>query len=326
MKTLALFDAKNYDIDSFEKQNNGRYKITYYDTKLTMDSVSLAKDKDAVCCFVNDNINKEVIDKLVEYGIGVLLLRCAGYNNVDIEYAKDKLKILRVPAYSPFAVAEHAFALLLTLERKIHKAYLRTREFNFELSGLTGHCLHNQTVGIIGTGKIGQCFAEICKGFGMKILAYDPFPNFDLGYEYVSLDRLISESKIISLHCPLTEGTYHIINKENIEKMQDRVVIINTSRGGLIDSKALLEGLENGKIRGAGLDVYEEESDLFFEDNSHRVDIDDNIRLLISLPNVVLTAHQGYLTYEALYNIAETTLGNLDAYLKGEELVNEVKA
>jgi len=169
MKTLALFDAKNYDIDSFEKQNNGRYKITYYDTKLTMDSVSLAKDKDAVCCFVNDNINKEVIDKLVEYGIGVLLLRCAGYNNVDIEYAKDKLKILRVPAYSPFAVAEHAFALLLTLERKIHKAYLRTREFNFELSGLTGHCLHNQTVGIIGTGKIGQCFAEICKGFGMKI-------------------------------------------------------------------------------------------------------------------------------------------------------------
>lgn len=325
MKKIAFFDAKKYDIDSFEKANNGKYELTFYDTRLNEHSVELARGKDAVCCFVNDVVNKTVIDKLVEFGIPVLLLRCAGYNNVDINYAKGRITVLRVPAYSPQAVAEHAMALLLTIERKIHRAFIRTRDFNFDLTGLTGHNLYRRSVGIIGTGKIGQHFANICRGFGMKIMAYDPYPNPNTGLEYVSLPTLFKESRVISLHCPLTEETHHIINDKSIEMMQKGVVIINTSRGGLIDTTALLAGLKSGKIRGAGLDVYEEEANLFFKDNSSRVDIDDNIRLLISLPNVVVTSHQGYLTYEALNNIAETTLDNFDAFLNGRELVNEVK-
>ena len=231
---------------------------------------------------------------------------------------------MRVPAYSPHAIAEHAMALLLTLERKIHKAYIRSRDFNFDLTDLTGHTLYGKTVGVVGTGKIGYAFANICRGFGMRVLASDPYPNPSLEAEYVPLDRLIEESNVISLHCPLTDDNYHMINADTIARMKDRVVIINTSRGGLIDSAALLAGLKGGKIRAAGLDVYEEEAGLFFSDNSAKVDIADTLRLLISLPNVVVTSHQGYLTYEALHNIASTTLENADAFFGGRESENEV--
>jgi len=325
MKKIAFFDAKEYDIDSFNLMNEGRYEITYFDSKLTTKTVNLASSFDAVCCFVNDDVNKEVIDKLVEFKIGVLILRCAGFNNVDIAYAKDKIKVLRVPAYSPSAVAEHASALLLTIERKIHKAYTRNREFNYSLVGLTGHNLCGKVAGIIGTGKIGYHMARIMAGYGMEVMAYDPYPNQSLGLDYYSLEEVFEKADVISLHCPLTNETKHMINKESIAKMKNHVVIINTSRGGLINSKDLLAGLESGKIRGVGLDVFEEEADLFFNDNSTSVNVDETLRLLSSLPNVVITAHQGYLTYEALRNIALTSLYNLDCYFSGQELVNEVK-
>ena len=323
MKKIAFFDAKTYDIESFNNINKD-YEIHYFESKLNSKTVILAEGMDAVCAFVNDEITKEVLDKLNDLGIHLLAMRCAGYNNVDIQAAYKKVHIVRVPAYSPYAVAEHAMALLLTLNRKTHKAYLRTREFNFNIQGLTGFDLYKKTVGIIGTGKIGLAFINICKGFGMNILAYDLFPRSDVDFKYVSLDELIEQSDIISLHCPLTNETKHIINEETIHKMKKDVVIINTSRGALIDSLALLNGLKEKKIMAAGLDVYEEEANLFFEDNSAEIIQDDILARLISLPNVVITSHQGYLTKEALENIAETTLENIRAYFNGEYLENEI--
>ena len=323
MKKIAFFDTKKYDIESFDRNNNN-YEIIYYEDKLNKKTAILANGCDAVCAFVNDEINKEVIDILYSYGIKVLLLRCAGYNNVDIKYAYNKLHILRVPAYSPSAVAEHAMALLLCLNRKIHKAYLRTRDFNFNLVGFTGFDLAGKTVGVIGTGKIGQEFISICKGFKMNIIAYDLYPNSNLDIEYVSLDELFKRSDVISLHCPLTTDTRHLIDEEAINKMKPNVVIINTSRGGLIDSRALLYALHQKKVKAAGLDVYEEEANLFFEDNSNEIIQDDVLALLISLPNVIITSHQGYLTEEALDNIASVTLKNLDDYYNGLKLENEV--
>lgn len=323
MYNIAFFDTKSYDIEAFNRVNN-EYKIHYFENKLNINTVILAKGMDAVCAFVNDEISKEVLDKLDEYGIHLLAMRCAGFNNVDIEAAYKKVHVVRVPAYSPHAVAEHGMALLLCLNRKIHKAYLRTREFNFNIQGLTGFDLYKKTVGVIGTGKIGLAFIEICKGFGMKILAYDPFPRDDATFEYVSLDRLIKESDIISLHCPLTKETRHIINEETINNMKQDVVLINTSRGGLVDSMALLNGLKEKKLKGAALDVYEEEADLFFEDNSSVIIQDDILARLISLPNVIITSHQGYLTNEALDGIASVTIENMNAYFKGEYLENEI--
>ena len=323
MKKIAFFDTKKYDIESFDR-NNKNYEIIYYEDKLNKKTAILAKGSDAVCAFVNDEINKEVIDLLYSYGIKVLLLRCAGYNNVDIKYAYNKLHILRVPAYSPSAVAEHAMALLLCLNRKIHKAYLRTRDFNFNLVGFTGFDLAGKTVGVIGTGKIGIEFISICKGFKMNVIAYDLYPNPNLDVKYVSLDELFNQSDVISLHCPLTADTRHLIDEDAIMKMKDNVVIINTSRGGLIDSRALLRALHEKKIKAAGLDVYEEEANLFFEDNSNEIIQDDILALLISLPNVIITSHQGYLTEEALDNIASVTLKNLDDYYNGNKLENEV--
>ena len=322
-KKIAFFDAKSYDIASFDDANKD-YEIKYFESKLNINTVVLAKGMDAVCVFVNDEITSEVLDKLNEYGIHLLALRCAGYNNVDIEKAHKKVHVVRVPAYSPYAVAEHAMALLLTLNRKTHKAYTRTREFNFNLQGLTGFDLYNKTVGVIGTGKIGQIFINICKGFGMEVLAYDPFPRVDADYEYVSLDELFEKSDIISLHCPLTNETKHIINEESINKMKDDVVIVNTSRGALVDSNALLAGLKSKKIMGAALDVYEEEANLFFEDNSQEIIQDDILSLLITLPNVIITSHQGYLTKEALENIAQTTINNFDDYFNNRYLENGV--
>lgn len=323
MKKIAFFDAKTYDIMTFNSVNKN-YEIHYFEDKLNINTVILAKGMDAVCAFVNDDISKEVIDKLDEYGIHLVALRCAGFNNVDIEYAYKKVYIVRVPAYSPYAVAEHAMALLLSLNRKIHKAYLRTREFNFNIQGLTGFDLFGKTVGVIGTGKIGVVFINICKGFGMNVLAYDPFPRNDLDVKYVSISELVKESDIISLHCPLTNETKHIINKDTINKMKSNAIIINTSRGALIDSIALLQGLKEKKILGACLDVYEEEANLFFEDNSNEIIKDDILSLLICLPNVIMTSHQGYLTKEALENIAETTLNNITLYFKDEYLENEI--
>ena len=325
MKTIAFFDSKKYDIEAFETVNGGRYELRWYDTKLSIDSVELARGKDAVCCFVNDTVDRAVIDRLCDMGIGLLLVRCAGYNNVDLSAAKGRLRVMRVPAYSPHAIAEHAMALLLTLERKIHKAYIRSRDFNFDLTDLTGHTLYGKTVGVVGTGKIGYAFANICRGFGMKLLAYDLYPDkTQTDLNYVSLETLLSSSDLISLHCPLTPDTYHMINKESISRMKDGVILVNTSRGGLICTEDLIAGIRDHKFFAVGLDVYEEESDFVYEDMSEHILKTSTVQRLLSFPNVALTSHQGFFTEEALTNIAETTLENAEAFRTGQELRNEV--
>ncbi len=322
---ILFYDTKQYDIDSFSKENEVfNYKLKFLDFKLTIESVELAKGYDTVCVFVNDNVTADIIDRLHELGVKMIALRCAGYNNIDFKAAYGKLHIVRVPAYSPYAVAEHAMALIMTLNRKTHKAYNRTKESNFNIGGLTGFDLHGKTAGIIGTGKIGQKFIDIVNGFGMKILAYDKFPNDNLGVEYTDLETLYSKSDIISLHCPLLEDTKHIINSDSIDKMKDGVMIINTSRGALINATDLINGLKKRKIGSAGLDVYEEEGDYFFEDFSEDLITDDKLARLLSFPNVLVTSHQAFLTKEALKNIAETTLGNVKAFTNNEELLNEV--
>ncbi|MCR4728381.1 MAG: 2-hydroxyacid dehydrogenase [Lachnospiraceae bacterium] len=325
MVKVAFFDAKDYDEKSFEKYNgkNG-IKIKFFETKLTLDTVSLTKGYDAVCIFVNDEVGPEVIDRLCELGIKLIALRCAGYNNVDVKYAYKKIRVVRVPAYSPYAVAEHAMALLLTSIRRIHKSYIRTRDFNFSLSGLTGFEIHGRTVGVVGTGKIGRIFIDICKGFGAKIIAYDKYPADIEGVEYVDLDTLWERSDIISFHCPLTEENHHMVSEESIKKMKKGVVIINTSRGGLIDSEALLNGLKDRKIGAACLDVYEEEASFFFKDFSGHIVNDDILARLISLPNVIISSHQAFLTDEALENIANTTIDNINKCFAGEKCDNEV--
>ncbi len=326
MKKIAFYDAKPYDRDSFERELDGRYKIKYIETRLSPDSAILAKNYDAVCAFVNDEITKETIDELYELGIRVIAMRCAGYSNVDLGAAAGKVRIVRVPAYSPHAVAEHAAALLLSLDRKLYKAYYRTRDFNFNISGLCGIDLYGKTAGVIGTGKIGRAFIQICRGLGMRVLAHDPYPAPDLDAEYVGLDRLFAESDVISLHCPLTEKNTKLLDSAAFSRMKKGVFIINTSRGALIDSAALLDALNDGTVRGAGLDVYEEEEELFFEDHSDMGIKDDVLALLISKPNVLVTSHQAFLTEEALEGIAKTTLYNLDRFFAGDELENEVRA
>ncbi len=324
MRKVAMFDTKPYDKNWFDKMNEDRYEIHYFESKLNEDTVSLTRGYDVVCAFVNDDINELVVKDMAENGVRLLAMRCAGYSNVDIKAANGKLKIVRVPAYSPYAVAEFAMGLLLTVNRKLHKAYNRTREYNFNINGLSGMDLYGKTVGVIGTGKIGQVFVNICKGFGMRVLAYDIFPNDSLGYEYVDLDTLFRESDVISLHCPLTDKTWHIIDEEAISKMKEHCYIINTSRGGLIDSKALLDALLERSLGGAALDVYEEEAEFFFEDHSEKGITDATLALLSGMPNVLITSHQAFFTEEALSNIAKVTLGNMDAYFAGEALENEV--
>lgn len=325
MNKIAFFDAKDYDIASFEKANkDGKFNIKFYETKLSIDTVNLANGYDCVCIFVNDNVDKEVIDALSAAGVKLIALRCAGYNNVDIEHAFGKIHVVRVPAYSPYAVAEHAMALLLTSIRRIHKAYIRTRDHNFSLSGLTGFDLHGKTVGVVGTGKIGRIFAGICKGFGMNVLAYDKFPAKDSDLTYVTLDEIWERSDVISFHCPLTDETKHMVNKESIAKMKKGVVLVNTSRGALIDSEALLEGIKDRQIGAACLDVYEEESDVFFHDFSGHIINDDILARLISMPNVIVTSHQAFLTNEALSNIADTTLSNIAQFEKEGRCDNEL--
>ncbi|MDD3171911.1 MAG: 2-hydroxyacid dehydrogenase [Bacilli bacterium] len=322
-KKIAFFDTKPYDKLWFDKFNEN-YEITYFENKLNKNTAKLASGFDGVCAFVNDEIGKETIDVLYEEGIKVIAMRSAGYNNVDVKAAYGKIHIVRVPEYSPYAVAEHAMALLLTLNRKIHKAYIRTRDFNFSLSGLMGIDLHDKTIGVIGTGKIGMTFIDICKGFKMNVIAYDPYPRQNTDINYVTLEELFKTSDIISLHCPLTEETKHIINKDSLALMKDGVFIINTSRGALVDSDALLNALNNGKVRGAGLDVYEEESEFFFEDLSGTNIKDDILSLLVSRPNVIITSHQAFFTEEALNAIAKVTLNNLDDFYADKFLSNEI--
>lgn len=315
---LAFFDTKPYDIPGFDRYAvPAGIEVKYFEPNLNEDTVSLAAGFDAVCVFVNDTVNAAVVDKLYQLGIKVIVLRCAGFNNVDIRACRDKLRVFRVPAYSPHAVAEHAMALLLTINRRTHKAYIRTREFNFSLQGLAGFDLYGKTVGIIGTGKIGRVFADICKGFGMNILAYDKFPAADSGLHYVALSELFEKSDIISLHCPLTEDTNHLIDAESIARMKKGVTIINTSRGGLINTEDLITGIKEKKVGAACLDVYEEEGDLFYEDFSGHIVQDDKLVRLIAMPNVIVTSHQAFLTTEALDNIASTTVSNLVKFFSG---------
>ena len=326
---IAFFGAKPYDISSFDQVNKDfNYDIKYYKGHLNKNNLVLTQGTDAVCIFVNDTADAEIIDGLAKNGVKLLALRCAGYNNVDLAAAKGKMKIVRVPAYSPYAVAEHAVALMLSLNRKIHRAYWRTRDGNFSLHGLMGFDMHGKTAGIIGTGKIAKILIKILKGFGMNIVAYDLYPDYafaeEQGITDTTLDELYKQSDIISLHCPLTDKTKYLINDISICKMKDNVMIINTGRGLLIHTNALIEGLKNKKIAAAGLDVYEEEGDYFYEDKSDKIIDDDVLARLLSFNNVIVTSHQAFFTKEALHNIAETTLLNIKAFMENQPLANEV--
>ena len=322
---IMFYDTKPYDKIWFQPLSEEMgYKIKFQEVKLNEDTAVLARNYDAVCIFVNDDAGKETIKALQEVGIHTILLRCAGFNNVDLKAAKEAgIRVLRVPSYSPEAVAEYAMGLLLTVNRQIHRAYVRTRDFNYNINGLMGIDLVGKTAGVIGTGKIGQMMIDL-KGFKMRILAYDPYPAKGLDVEYVDLDRLFRESDVISLHCPLTKDTKHIINKHSIAKMKDGVILVNTSRGGLIDTADLIDGLMKRKFTGVGLDVYEEEDAYFFEDKSNDIITDEDLIRLTSFRNVVLTSHQAFFTKDAMEAIARITMENAKAVEEGTELKNQV--
>lgn len=316
---IAFFDAKPYDRPGFDAHAAGTgLEIKYFETKLTEDTVSLARGYDAVCVFVNDTVNARVAEALYAMGVRAVALRCAGFNNVDTRACAGRLRVFRVPAYSPHAVAEHAMALLLTIVRHTNRAYIRTRDFNFSLAGLTGFDLYGKTVGVVGTGRIGRAFAAICGGFGMRVLAYDKFPAPDSGLCYVPLPELLAQADVLSLHCPLTDETRHMISAAAIERMKPGAVIVNTSRGALVDTEALIEGLRRGRVGAACLDVYEEEAALFYEDRSAHIIRDDMLVRLIAMPNVIVTSHQAFLTREALNNIAASTVDSLLRFSRGE--------
>lgn len=330
MIKIAFFDTKEYDKKTFNKYNRKyKYEITYLDSKLNKETAPLAKGYDAVCVFVNDTVDKETIKILKEEGVKLIVLRCAGFNNVAIEHLDKDIKAVRVPAYSPNAVAEHATALLLEIDRKIYEAYPRNQKYNFTLNGLLGFDIYGKTVGVIGTGKIGKVFCQIMKGFGAKVIAYDVYHDEvaekEIGFKYVELDEILEKSDIISLHCPLTKENEGLINDKTIEKMKKGVIIINTSRGKLIDSNSLIRGLENGKISGAGLDVFDEESEFFMNDRSMDYKRNSNLSLLLSMPNVLITSHQAFFTQEALNKIAEVSCENIKEYFEKGECPNEVK-
>jgi len=322
---IAIFDTKPYDRIWFEPLSNEYgYELKFFENRLHADTARLAAGYDAVCVFVNDDVSGEVIGILYESGVQLIALRCAGFNNVDFKAAYGKIHVVRVPSYSPAAVAEHAAALMLSANRKTHRAYARTRDNNFNISGLMGFDLKGKTAGIIGTGKIGRVFIEICRGFGMRVLAYDVMPDPRAPAEYVDLDTLFTQSDIISLHCPLTPQTRHLINADAIARMKPGVILLNTSRGGLVDTPALIDGLKSKAVGGAGLDVYEEEGDYFFEDLSSEVILDDDLARLLSFPNVLVTSHQGFFTREAMQAIASVTMENIRAFLEDEPLDNEI--
>lgn len=326
---IAVFGTKRYDRQFLEAANRAHgHELKFFKPTLSPETVSLVRDFAGVCVFVNDELDAYVVAKLAQFGVRLIALRCAGFNNVDLAAAQaHQLTIVRVPAYSPHAVAEHTVGLLLTLNRKIHRAYARIKEGNFALDGLLGFDIHGQTAGIIGTGKIGVEVAKILNGFGCRLLAYDQFTNPEctaLGVEYTTLDRLFAESDIITLHCPLTPETHHLINEDTLQRMKKGVTLINTSRGALIDTQAVIQGLKSGQIGYLGLDVYEEEGDLFFEDLSDKVIDDDVFVRLVTFPNVLVTGHQAFLTRTALQNIADTTLDNITAFERGDTCANEV--
>lgn len=328
---IAFFDTHSYDQKSFNEWNKDfGFDIHYYKERLTLDTVELAKDKEAVCVFVNDELTAPVIEQLAAIGVKVIALRCAGFNNVDLNaVVNNKIKVVRVPAYSPHAVAEYAVTLMLALNRKVYRSTQRTREGNFRLSGLLGFDMYGKTAGIIGLGRIAKELVKILHGFGMNVLAYDKHPDKEFAKEYdvklVELQELYENSDIISLHCPLTLETKHMIDRDSIEMMKPDVMIINTGRGKLIRTEDLVEGLRSRKVGAAGLDVYEEEAKFFYEDHSDRMINDDQLALLLMMPNVIITSHQAFFTKEALHNIAVTTLQNIKDFFEGKELVNEVR-
>lgn len=324
-----FYDVKEYDKEFFRKYGKDyNIEMKFLKEKLNEETVDLSKGYEVVCAFTNDTINKNVIDVMSENGVKLLAMRCAGFNNVSLKDINDRFKVVRVPAYSPYAIAEYTVGMILALNRKIHKAYVRTREGNFSINGFMGFDLYKKTVGIIGAGKIAQILIKILKGFGTKVIAYDPYPNEkvakELGFEFVDLDTLYKESDIISLNCPLTKETKYIINRESMNKMKDGVMIVNTGRGMLIDSIDLIEALKDKKIGSAALDVYEEEEEYFFEDMSNKVIEDDILGRLLSFHNVLITSHQAYFTEEAVEAITKTTLDNIKDFAEGKELINEV--
>jgi D-lactate dehydrogenase len=330
MQRIAFFDTKPYDREVFDRANESfGFDIEYFEAGLNVRTANLSKGFDAVCAFVNDAISEPVVKILVDNEIKALALRCAGYNNVCLKAAKDKIPVVNVPHYSPYAVAEHAVALMLTLNRKIHIAHQRTRDNNFSINGLLGFDMHGKSVGIIGLGAIGKIVAHILKGFGMHVLFYDKYPDIQFASTYgcrsVDLDTLYKQSDIITLHCPLIPQNVHLLNKDAFDKMKDGVMIINTSRGGLINAHDLVNGLKMKKVGFAGLDVYEEESSVFFEDLSGTFIPDDVLARLQTFPNVLITSHQAFFTREALDNISRTTLENLREVFLGKPLTNEVK-
>jgi len=324
---IAVFSTNQYDEDFLSQHNTG-HQITFFKVSLSEESAVLAAGFEAICIFVNDVLNKQILDKLQQSGLKLVVLRCAGFNNVDVQYAEQlQIPVLRVPAYSPEAVAEHAMALILTLNRKTHKAYNRVREGNFSLEKLMGINLNQRKVAVIGTGNIGQAFCRILKGFGCEIKAHDPFPSLEmqeLGVKYGSLDETLKDVDIITLHCPLTADTQYLINEQRLNLIKPGAMLINTSRGGLIDTKAVILALKSGRIGSLGLDVYEQESDFFFHDFSESIIQDEQLSQLISFPNVLITGHQGFLTQEALTEIARVTFGNIDAFQTGSALVNRI--
>jgi D-lactate dehydrogenase len=326
---VAVYSSKPYD-EQFLRSANAEagHELRFLEARLSVETAPLAAGSEAVCVFVNDDVGAEVLDTLAEVGIAVVALRSAGFNHVDLGAAtRLGLPVLRVPGYSPHAVAEHCVGLILALNRKIYRAYNRVREGNFSLTGMLGFDLHGKTVGVVGTGQIGACFARIMLGFGCRVLASDPYPDdacTALGVEYVDLDELLAGSDIVSLHCPLTPDTYHLVNAERLERMRPGLMLINTSRGALVDTSAVIDALKSGHIGHLGLDVYEEEADLFFEDLSDEVLHDDVFSRLLTFPNVLITGHQAFFTREAIDNIAATTIGNLTAFEQGAELVNQV--
>lgn len=327
---ILFYDTKPYDKEFFNEYNKDYgFDIKYLTGKLTEESADLAKGYDIISIFVNDTVDKKVIDILVECGVKLIAMRCAGYNNVSLKDIDGKIKVVRVPAYSPYSIAEYTVGMIMTLNRKIHKAYIRTREGNFSITGLMGYDLHEKTAGIIGAGKIAQILIKILKGFGMKVIAYDPYPNYEkakeLGFEFTDLDTLYKKADIISLNCPLTKETRYMINRNSMNKMKDGVMIVNTGRGMLIDTVDLIEALKDKKIGAAALDVYEEEADYFFEDYSNMVIEDDILGRLLSFNNVLVTSHQAFFTKEAVEEITRVTMENIKRFQEGKPLDNEVK-
>lgn len=327
---IAFFDAKSYDIESFNAVNKDyNFDIRYYQERLSISTVPLAKGADVVCIFVNAECDAQVIDELVNNGVKLIALRCAGFNNVDLKAAEGRIRVTRVPAYSPHAVAEYAVSLMLSLNRKIYRAVNRTRDGNFTLNGLLGFDMYGKTAGVIGMGRIAKELIKILHGFGMNVMAYDLYPDHEFAKQYdvkvVSLDELYGNSDIISLHCPLTPDTKFLINQDSIAKMKKGVMIINTGRGKLINTEDLIEGLRSKQVGSAGLDVYEEEREYFYEDKSDKMIDDDVLARLLMVPNVVLTSHQAFFTAEALHNIAVSTLDSVKEFAEGKDLTCEVK-